>query len=393
MNKPMKVKLHILSPTHIGCGEDYEPTSFVIDETRKKLIAFDLMEFVKSLKPNEITEFNRVASGDNLLAIFKAIKCYYKPSIEGREVEITNFLVDHYKKILRMDSFEKRAVINQFTINRTAYNSHSNLPYIPASSLKGSLRTAHLSSLAQSRSITEYWKNCGLLSRDDLRNPNFTYRKIGEKYVAKHLEKTLLGGDFETDPFRLLKISDLLPTDGVKTKIVYAVNKNKKKSVRDTNAGMSGVYQIFETIQPGTVFEGAINLDLPPKGLIITHPFKDLKSLLMASHNFYVGVLDNEVDVFQNALDIKHKAGIDANLKFKEKIKKTSFLIRLGRHSGAEAVTIEGNRNIKIMQGRNRTPKYFEHSTTIWLASDEPRPATTNNLFPFGWAILEVVEN
>ena len=114
MEKPIKIRLHVLSPIHIGCDDVYEPTSFVIDEQKKKLIEFDPLEFVKSLKPQESDEFSRTASGDNILAIFKAIKRLYKPTIKGREVEITDYLVSHYKKILGMGTFDKKAVINQF---------------------------------------------------------------------------------------------------------------------------------------------------------------------------------------------------------------------------------------------------------------------------------------
>ncbi|MDW7998100.1 MAG: hypothetical protein RMI30_01400, partial [Thermodesulfovibrio sp.] len=91
-------------------------------------------------------------------------------------------------------------------------------------------------------------------------------------------------------------------------------------------------------------------------------------------------------------LKIKHQAGIDANTKFKDKFKKDAFLIRIGRHSGAEAVTIEGNRHIKIMQGRDRPPLYLDRATTFWLASDSPKPKTNNGLLPFGWAVIELVK-
>lgn len=66
-------------------------------------------------------------------------------------------------------------------------------------------------------------------------------------------------------------------------------------------------------------------------------------------------------------------------------------MLRIGRHSGAEAVTIEGNRHIKIMRGKGQQPKYLDHTTTIWLASETSKPNTNNGLLPFGWAVMEVV--
>lgn len=363
----LKIRLHVLSPIHIGCDDVYEPTSFVIDEQRKKLIEFDPMEFVKGLKPQEMVEFNKAASGDNLLVIFKTIKRFYKPEVKGKEVDVTDYLVSHYKKILSMGTFDKKAVINQFTINKTAFNPQHTMPYIPGTSLKGALRTAYLSALAGMKKIENYPKD-----------------------KAKELEIKLLGGSFDTDPFRMVKVSDLLPVGDISTKIIYAVNKKKKKSDKESLADKGGIYQIFETIQAGTVFEGMINIDKPENKSGINNPI-NMETLLLSAHKFYAGNLKQEITPLNEALGIKHKAGMAANAQFKDRFKQDVFLIRLGRHSGAEAVTIEGNRDIKIMQGRDKQPKSLNHSTTIWLASDSPKPQNNNDLIPFGWAALEVI--
>lgn len=366
MNKPIKIRLHVLSPINIGCDDVYEPTSFVIDEQKKKLIEFDPIDFIKALKPQEINEFTKTASGDNLLAIFKAINRFYKPNIKGREVNVTNALVKHYKKILSMGTFDKKAVINQFTINKTAYNSQSNSPYIPGSSVKGAIRTAYLSALAREKNITAYKGN------------------------ARDLEKNLLGGSFETDPFRMLKISDLLHVRDISTKIVYAVNKKKKKSDKESFADKGGVYQIFETIQAGAVFEGIININKPENSANIKLPITP--DILKSTNKFYIPLLKDEEKMLKQINVSVSSIDNAIDNKFKEQINnKTAFLIRLGRHSGAEAVTIEGNRNIKIMQGKNKQPKYLDHATTLWLASDEPKPTNNNSLLPFNWAVMEVI--
>lgn len=366
MNKPIKIRLHVLSPIHIGCGDVYEPTSFVIDETRKKLIEFDPIDFVKSLNSKEMEEFNRIASSDNLLLIFKTIKRFFKSSIKGREVDVTDFVVTHYKKILSMGTYDKRAAINQFTIEKTAFNLNSNSPYIPGSSLKGAIRTAYLSDLAGLKKISN-WKGKAEELETQLLN-----RKSGREKMS-------------SDPFRMLKISDLLPEGDVSTKIVYAVNKKKKRSDKKLLADRGGVYQIFETIQPNAIFEGMINIETPGKISPIKNPINNIETLLLSVRKFYDSNLKQETKTLEEALGIKDKK---ANDKFKDN--KNAFIIRLGRHSGAEAVTIEGNRDIRIKQGRGK-PKYLNRATTLWLASDEPRPGQNSNLKPFGWAVLEVV--
>ena len=42
------------------------------------------------------------------------------------------------------------------------------------------------------------------------------------------LEGELLGGTFDKDPFRLVKVSDMIPVGNPETRICFAVNKKKK---------------------------------------------------------------------------------------------------------------------------------------------------------------------
>lgn len=360
MDKPLKVRLHIISPVHIGCDDVYEPTSFVIDERKGRLIEFDPMDFIKSLNQKDRDELSKKCMGDDLLGIFKFIKTKYNMSIDGREVEISKILSDHYKKVLQLNTYNKNMVINQFTISKTAYNPHNGFPYIPGSSLKGAMRTAYLNKLATEMGI----KN--------------------SKAKAKDLEAGLLGGSFDTDPFRMVKVSDFIPAKDVITKIVYAINKKKKKSDRATKAD-SGPPQILEVIQHGAVFEGLINIQQPPQKSNIKMPIGDM-NFLNSINDFYNGLFKDE-NIIGKEIGIGH---VDPS-KFDEQLGKSAFLIRIGRHSGAEAVTIEGNRAIKIMQAAGQSPKFLDRSTTIWLASDTNRPATNSGLTPFGWGVLELL--
>ena len=364
--KPIKIRVHIISPVNIGCDDVYEPTSFVINEQTKKLIEFDPLDFIEKLSAKEREEFNRIISTDNILAIYKAIKRFYKPGLIGKEVEVTPGLVEHYKKILEMGTYDKNE-INNFTIYKTSYNPLTKKPYIPGSSLKGAIRTAFLSNLAVQKNIIKF------------------------NGKADELESTLLnrreGRDkIPSDPFRMLKISDLSTVSDAETKIIYAINR--KKTVSSTSPNRAGVYQILEVLKPGAVFEGTIKIDKPmgPINLEI-NPDELFKSV----HDFYKEILKQEITPLHESLNIKHEAGIQVNKKFKEKLGKTAFIAKIGRHSGAEAVTIKNNRKIAIRQGRGRII-FDEQATTFWLASDKRKPETNNGLIPFGWAIIEKVE-
>lgn len=365
MEKPLKLKLHVLSPVHIGCDDVYEPTSFVIDENQKKLIEFDPIDLITRFTSAQRNEFSNLCTSDDLLSIFKFVRRVYKHENPVREIDVCPGLVEHYKKVLAMSSYNKNAIINQFTMNKTAYNAQTNQIYIPGTSVKGALRTAYLSCLAAQKGIN------------------------GRKEKAKDLEVELLGGKFgtdpfRTDPFRLVKTSDFQPLETVRTKIVYGIKKKKRVSDRETRAS-SGPQQIFETIESGSIFEGAININVP-EGNTGIRSVIDQASLFKAANHHYKKLFDQETHVAKECGF--HDIPIGS---FLARLGDGCCLIRLGRHSGAEAITIEGNRNIKITQAKGERPKNLDYSTTIWLASESPRPTSGNGLTPFGWAVLEVL--
>jgi len=373
-----KLKLHILSPIHIGCDEVYEPTNFVIDAQNEKLIHFEPLEFIKNLSEVDKKEFSKICMSDDIPKIFRFVKEHYKKEVGGRRLDISQQLVKDYERVLSLQTSNFiNEEINQFKIERIIYNPNNNLPYIPGSSIKGALRTAYLTKLAKEKNIKEYWNS---LKKEGLKSGRDNYYVA--KKVAKKLENELLGGSFETDPFRLVKISDFIPANDVKTKIVYAINKKKKLSKYEKRPN-----QILETIVQGSIFEGTITVFKPitvfkngKRINIIEEPIL-LNDLLVASHNFYANILEKESNMLESI-------GISTLSKIRNNISKTAFIIRIGKHSGAESVTIEGNRMIKIMQGKGKPPKFLDNSTTIWLAS-KAKSINSGDCIPLGWAILE----
>ena len=183
-----------------------------------------------------------------------------------------------------------------------------------------------------------------------------------------------------------MKVSDFLHVGNAKAKIVYACNKKKRQSKFEAR----GPFQILESILDGTIFEGFINLNKPEQTAGIKKPI-EISELLKAVHNFYSPIVNEESNV-TNEINSGRIVVSRIHEKFKDKLGKTAFLFRVGRHSGAEAVTIEGNRYIKIMQAKGQQPQFLDHATTLWLASETRNPATNNGLVPFGWTVMEIIQ-
>jgi hypothetical protein len=78
--------------------------------------------------------------------------------------------------------------------------------------------------------------------------------------------------------------------------------------------------------------------------------------------------------------------GLLENIGFQKKA--NTFILRLGRHSGAEAMTLNGVRSIKIMQGQGNPSKSEKESKTVWLAAPDKDART--GLLPFGWVLVEM---
>ncbi len=131
-----KLKITTLSPVHIGTGDVYEPTGFVIDD--HKLYAFDEVLFYQSLGRIDKVSF------DAKLGDWMQIINFYKDHIESAkkiasfECSVTSKIADRYKAKKNRDGSVN---YNQLQINTTFKNPNTYRAVIPGSSLKGMLDT------------------------------------------------------------------------------------------------------------------------------------------------------------------------------------------------------------------------------------------------------------
>jgi hypothetical protein len=119
----------------------------------------------------------------------------------------------------------------------------------------------------------------------------------------------------------------------------------------------------------------------------------DFTRLARACNGFYGTRLDSDLDLLQQ----KHfSAGLWVD-RFRDLIKSLqplldqgrAMLVRVGRHSGAESVTLGRRRWIRIMEGRGRS-HWASGATTVWLAAENDSESTEK--LPFGWLLIECAE-
>lgn len=355
-----KVYLTPLSPIHIGCGEDFEPTNYVIDGTT--LFNFDPSQL--SLNEKERTDLLNMANRFDLLAIQRFF-------LENKEKAITNahyfagvaegLAQDYKNRIGKVAQRENNGnkVINKLAIERTAFLPVQYLSYIPASGLKGALATALLDQAHQQKNNPRVGKN--------------DHHKLLKEYI----------GEFEQSKLRQVKFGDFIPVTQTESKIYYALNFKKKV----TKTGGTGRAMALrrECISAGQYRAFQSELVLTKNQQIYS-----LSKLIKTLKNFYLPIFIKEMHLLSSRQLIDSNY-LNSLVKSLEKLMTlpNTVLIRLGKN-GAESKTYRGENiaQIKITGARGVPPSFKTSSTTVWLAGTKEKQES--NLLPFGWALLEV---
>ncbi|WGE91138.1 RAMP superfamily CRISPR-associated protein [Actinobacillus genomosp. 1] len=360
MNKFMqthKVYLTPLSPIHIGCGEDFVPTNYVIDENT--LFHFEPSNL--SLNDQQRTELLNFITNLDLLAIQRFFLNLREQAIASAYyfTDVSEGLAKNYRekigKVAQRENNSNKIVVNQFAIERTAYQPFKQLPYIPGSSFKGALATALLDKAHQEK-----------------HNP-----KVGIRDNGKLLKAYL--GEFENSQLRTVKFGDFLPIVDTESKIFYALNFKKKPSKTGGEGRAMALRR--ECISAGQYRAYCSELTLmanPENKQNITDYFKALR-------DFYLPIFKEEVELLKSRhLSTPNYLKSLENLLNNPKV----ALIRLGKN-GADSKTYQGKgiAQIKIMGAKGTPPNFKDSPTTIWLAGSNDRQQT--DLLPFGWALLE----
>ena len=115
----------------------------------------------------------------------------------------------------------------------------------------------------------------------------------------------------------------------------------------------------------------------------------DFAALARACNRFYRSRLEADLEVLAALGEVQWTGALQSLITALEPALDDgrTMLLRVGRHSGAESVTLEHHRWIRIIGKRGSDPHWAHDATTIWLAAD--REDSRADLRPFGWLLLE----
>jgi CRISPR-associated protein Csm5 len=371
-----------LTPIHIGCGEDFEPTNYVIEDGA--LHHFEPARL--SLTEAERRLLVQAANRQGVEAI-RAVQGFFRQRSSACRkasrivLPVASGVAEEYgERIGRVAQRESdRDVINRLAIERTAHHPHTGKAYLPGSSLKGAMRTAWLSRMAPPAAPCDPDRGSGTKSHQ--------------------LEQDILGGRFSSDPFRLLAVSDAAG-ESATSRIVFAANRRKKPPSGETGRFVREDLSVrCEVVDGGQLrsFVGEIRLLRPGQAAEPGHlpaPEKrigNFDALAQACNAFYGNRLGSELALCarlcgQNWADRFRELIHTLEAPFRQG---QALLLRVGRHSGAESVTLDDWRCIQI-RGAKGERRFAREATTIWLAAEDE--GGSSGTLPFGWVLAERAE-
>jgi CRISPR-associated protein Csm5 len=402
-------RLHLtpLAPLHIGCGEDFEPTNYVIEDGL--LYGFDPSRAaLNDVQRGKLMDVARRGSLPGIQRFFRDNADAFKPHAHVVMPVCSGVARMYEQRIGKAANVEASGnqVFNKLEIERHVYTGALQQPFIPGTSFKGALRTAWLDDL-----------NAG-------RKPHDVEFKRGEAKSSAAMEKRLLWGDdqrgqlgdFETSPLRLLKVADLMPIREPEREVLFAVNRKKREVMKAgqevqpkgiaarKDCVLPGQYRLFvaDVTLPALLKQtGAVdrnNKPLTPQAKQLNaQGAVDLRSLARQSNQYHQQRLRRELAVLdgRGLVNPTWKNSIPLLLSNQSSLGKKleagdAFLVRIGRYGSADSKTLtgEGVASIKIMGAKGSPPTFESTTKTVWLAAQNENDQ--KHLLPFGWAVVEI---
>ena len=390
-------RLHLtpLSPLHIGCGEDFEPTNYVIDDGL--LYGFDPSRAaLNDLQRKQLTDVARRGSLAGIQRFFRDHAAAFKPHAHVVMPVCSGVARLYEQRIGKAANVEASGnqVFNKLEIERHVYTGALQQPFIPGTSFKGALRTAWL---------------------DDLNAEQRPQENTSRSTTA--MEKRLLGGDFQTSPLRLLKVADLMPTREPEREVLFAVNRKKREVLgRDgqplqpkgiaarKDCVLHGQYRLFVAdvtlpalLQHVGASDNKGKPATPQAQQLNALGAVDMRKLARQSNAYHLQRLRRELAVLdgRGLVHPTWKNSINLLLLAQGTLGKKlaagdAFLVRIGRYGSADSKTLtgEGVASIKIMGGKGQPPTFESTTKTVWLAAQTENDQ--KHLIPFGWAVVEI---
>lgn len=354
-----------LAPVHLGTGQDYESTSYVIADG--VMYAFSDSALFKALKPNHFKQISDAADrGDRGLVAIQKLLREQKDELKQHSEQLIAIgagVERFYDK--RMNEEGKN--FNQMLLPKTAAEMYSGRPFIPGSAIKGAIRTA-------------------LMNKKVRENPRL---KLDSRDKAQLiLKKVHEFTKVNDDPFKTIKVADATGATPTLHKKIVLVNSQHWDDAKKYKSARPA---LLESIAAGQINAFLTDLRLWPaeKGKRVVQSCVDLVKQV---NDYYLKQLKDELarnsDAgYYGASYSKALQDLLQDQQFANAISTgQAMLLRLGKFSGAVSKTLDEVRSIKIKGQKGHPDKYKSLPNEQRLVASSENGS--GNCEPLGWVVL-----
>lgn len=353
-----------LTPIHVGTGDTLDTSRYVLDGDR--LVEISLARLTAQLSGEELADLTRLAEGTDL----KKLRDFLRHRADAERDGIAAMAVSRaFAERFEEKQYDPR---NQLLVNPMTRNQQVGHAYLPGSAIKGALRTALVSCLAEA---------------DD------AFRLVPPR-DGRNLEERALGFDFRTrlheDPFRTVKVADAdLPVDS--TVVSRFVNLHRDPDKPDSK-GIEAWYERLlsraDGVGPST-FTVEIQVDEQRQhhgGRNLVGRAITLDDLREAANRFYAGRFAAEWQRFHRhdhmgtATAVGRAFGANGAILLPQA---PSLLLRVGRFSHFESLSVDNLRESHCPQARTPEGRKIKEGNTRNLCLLD-----SGERVPFGWLLL-----
>ncbi|WP_456374199.1 type III-A CRISPR-associated RAMP protein Csm5 [Methanocaldococcus sp.] len=266
----MIVKCKVLSPVFIGCGDEYTPLDYFIENGKVYIV-----------------DFNKVLDNINDIKKINEITDYIKQNIHNNRIEVNaKDILSRLKLCPTDDNYVSKSldceIKNDSKTRVKKFISQNGVPYIPGSSIKGAIRTAYLF-YYYDKHFTKLLKILNLNNHKS----DSKKRHVNVNDIEKKLIKYAISNNIQNDFFKYLKISDSLNLNGT-----FKFINTQRWYIKKRHGNPFGVKEDVEAL-----VDGNFDIDIKIEDEFINEISKKLK--LKTSYN-----IRNETDKFEILKDI-----------------------------------------------------------------------------------------
>jgi len=359
-----------ITAVHIGTGDVISPLEYAIGKIEQKDILFTFYpeKLVSLLNSEELKTFNSLVEKNNIVGLrnFLSDKAKCKNYVQAC-INYIVWITDEFKKKYEQTKDD----INNALEIATTYKANKRI-IIPGSSIKGAIRTAVLNAIANQEQNKDY----RVTEQDKRDDRSFQQRMLNYD-------------DAKKDPFRAIYLSDVSfsPKENLIVSPMMLAHFNSEDNPVGINIYVEALKGVLLNSDISGIGEICIKNELLGQRIMANNnnefilkkqKYHDINILSDYISIFYNNVFTDEYNKVQEGkMNDSIKAIYDqlANYIDRDMKKNNEILIRIGRWSHVEAVTIENFRRPFNRRGSGKTRTLIQYN---------------GGFYPMGWCAMKI---